>query len=192
MDYTEINGNYIRNYLVYLLAEERNPGKVLEGRLEWKIPSGRTLNLIRTSEEFLRSYYYLLIASEWAGLVYANPKQYAPQEVAKNLTEEQLNSVEDTSIIKEVLETELRNANVLIALVAWLSVDGFDWSSIDSNIPDLSYGLVKTNPKFILPFAAFCSGLGRDKIRSSIFTVEIEDKIVEKSKELAANHTITN
>jgi len=185
MDYTEINGNLIRNHLLNLLTLERNPGKVLDGNVEWTIPKSGSINTLRTNEEFLRQYHYLIIASEWTGLVYAEPSKFAPKERKNAFTREQLSTEEDTSLIKRVLDNELKQVNVLIAVVAWLSTDGFDWRHIDESIPDISYGFVTTNPRFILPFAAFCSGLGRNKIRSKIFTKEVENNIALKAAQMA-------
>lgn len=193
LDYSEINGQMIKKHLIDLIYEKRTPGKLIDGDTIWEIPQNYRVNYMRFDEEFLYKYYKLLVESEWVGLVHFCPNRYAPLEIRKNLEEEQLKKYNEDkcSILRYVLFKDLSRANVLITLSAWLTVDDFRWHNFDSSVPeDLSYGLVLSYPDFVLPYASYCSGLARDKIKNKLFNENIREKLDLRAKKNAEDHSI--
>lgn len=193
LDYSEINGQMIKKHLIELIYEKRTPGKLIDGDTVWEIPLNHEVNYMRFDEEFLHKYYRLLLEAEWVGLLHFCPYKYAPLEIRKDLKEEQLKKYNEQkcNILKHILFKDLNRANVLISLSAWLTVDDFRWHNIDSSVPeDLSYGLVLSYPDFVLPYASYCSGLARDKIKNTLLNEETKEKLDNRAKRNAEKHCI--
>jgi len=193
LDYSEINGQMIKRHLIELIYEKRTPGQLIDGETIWEIPYNHPVNFMRFDEEFLYKYYRLLIESEWVGLVHFCPYKYAPLEIRKNLTEEQLKKYNEDKcgILRQFIYNDLIKANVLITLSAWLSIDDFRWHDFDSSVPeDLTHGLVLSYPDFVLPYASYCSGLARDKIKNKLFDEELIKRFDERAKVNAKDHSI--
>jgi len=191
LNYSEINGQMIKKHLIELIYEKRTPGKLIDGETIWEIPRNHNINYMRFDQEFLYKYYRLLVESEWVGLVHFCPYKYAPLEIRKDLKEEQLKKYNEnkSSVLRHVLYRDLSRANVLITLSAWLTVDDFRWHNIDSSVPeDLFYGLVLSYPDFVLPYASYCSGLAKDKIKNNLLNEEIKGKLDDRAKKNAEKH----
>jgi hypothetical protein len=192
----EINAGLVRDYLVELIYHKRKPKEIFTDtskEIKWELPKNGSCNYLSFEESFLYHYYKLLLEAEWIGLVHYCPYLYMPPDKKKDLTKEDLREDRKETILtlRNFIVQDLKKANILITLSAWLTVDDFRWHNLDSGIPkDLTYNFLLSHSDFLLPYAAYASGIKRQKLQREYFDSEILSDLDEKAKRNAENQAI--
>lgn len=130
-------------------------------------------NTLKHSRTFIYEYFKLLLLAQEAGLI-------AQPECKKQLTETWV------PIASAIVTADLRQATVLFAMTAWLSVDNYRWPDKYKIPNDLFYGLVLQYPGYILGFSSFVLSLEHRNRYLSM----ISESSISKCEEIA--HTYTN
>lgn len=172
-----------------MILYQRNLSVILDNpNDDWYIPKPYGLNYIPRTQEFLYEYFKLIMECEWVGQMHFNPDEYLPDYERRNLEKNnpdrfRPHNKEASKLLKLINFEQLKKCNILIACIAWLTIDSSPINKNDPTIPeDLSYGLVLDYPEFVIPYALYCSKIKRDRLKT-LFTKDTLRKLHEHAYE---------
>lgn len=162
----------VLNHSLHLLLPKKST------QFNHHFPKENTFHYLPNEAFTLANYFYLFRLAE---LVAYNEYQIerhnsmAAASINKPIIE--VSSIKSKTagvlpIVGELICEDVGKVNMFIACVAWLSTDNFNWSSINSVVPeDLSYNLVSQYYDYVVPFACVLADYRRtefvDKLSSS-------------------------
>lgn len=170
----EIKSKVLNNSLHLLLPKKST-------NINYKFPSDSIFHYLPNEAFTLANYFYLFRIAELVAYREYTMERYnsmASASINKPLLE--LSNTKSKSagilpIVGDLICEDTGKVNIFVACVAWLSTDGFNWSTINPMVPeDLSYNLVSQYFDYVVPFACVVADYRRNELVSKLSEESLE------------------